>query len=78
MPLFEFRCPTCDHRFEELVSGDAVPPCPSCQAIVTERLISACRIQGACARGGYSPDSAAGTASGKCGGCSGGNCASCH
>ena len=78
MPLFEFHCSRCDNRFEELVSGDARPPCPACAAEETERLISACRIQGAAAQGGYSPDSAAGTSSGKCGGCAGGHCASCH
>lgn len=40
MPLFEYRCPTCDSQFELLIRGSAVPACPSCGSTSLERLIS--------------------------------------
>jgi putative FmdB family regulatory protein len=32
MPLYEYRCSKCGHKFETLVrsSGDAAPKCPAC------------------------------------------------
>jgi putative FmdB family regulatory protein len=42
MPIYEYRCTSCDTRFEELVSASAKagPPCPSCGAENPERLFS--------------------------------------
>jgi putative FmdB family regulatory protein len=40
MPLYDFRCPSCKHRFEELVKLDEVPQCPKCGAAPAERLQS--------------------------------------
>lgn len=40
MPLYDFQCPRCRHRFEELVKGDAVPTCPKCGATDPRRLQS--------------------------------------
>jgi putative FmdB family regulatory protein len=37
MPIFDFRCASCGHRFEELVRGDQAPTCPSCAAANAER-----------------------------------------
>ncbi len=31
MPIFEYTCEECNHRFELLVHGSTVPSCPSCQ-----------------------------------------------
>jgi len=31
MPIFEYRCSTCDHRFELLMRGSETPRCPSCE-----------------------------------------------
>ena len=45
MPIYEFECPSCGHRFEELVGShvgretDEVA-CPSCGAAKVERLLS--------------------------------------
>ena len=30
MPLFEYQCKTCGHRFEALVVGSRTPACPRC------------------------------------------------
>lgn len=39
MPMFDFVCTACGHKFEELVSGDDAPACPQCGA-GTERQMS--------------------------------------
>ncbi|HET9481245.1 MAG TPA: zinc ribbon domain-containing protein, partial [Candidatus Polarisedimenticolia bacterium] len=39
MPLFDFLCDSCGHRFEELVSEGEVPPCPECGGAKAERLL---------------------------------------
>lgn len=42
MPIYEYRCATCDERFEELVRGpDAAVTCPGCGGAEAERLLSA-------------------------------------
>ncbi|MEX0702680.1 MAG: zinc ribbon domain-containing protein [Planctomycetales bacterium] len=41
MPLFEFRCPRCDSRFELLVRNGERPACPDCGAQDPEKLLSA-------------------------------------
>ncbi len=41
MPIYEYRCPDCDERFEELARNpDVIVPCPSCGAAEAERLLS--------------------------------------
>ena len=30
MPLFEYTCDGCDHRFEQLVTAERKPACPKC------------------------------------------------
>ena len=79
MPIYEFRCTHCRQEFEELASATAsdTPACPSCASPETEKLMSCCHHTGGGGdydSGGYSP----GGGGGGCGGCSGGNCASCH
>lgn len=46
MPLYEFRCSSCGHAFEELVGPhvgveEAAVACPQCRAEGPERLVSA-------------------------------------
>jgi putative FmdB family regulatory protein len=42
MPIYEYRCPACDERFEELVRNpDVAVACPSCGGAEAERLLSA-------------------------------------
>jgi putative FmdB family regulatory protein len=40
MPLYEFECPACGERFEELVTGSECPPCPECGASEPVRVYS--------------------------------------
>ncbi len=41
MPIYDFACVSCDDTFEELQRSDAPsPPCPSCGAEETKRLLS--------------------------------------
>jgi putative FmdB family regulatory protein len=32
MPIFEYICRACHHRFETLVTASRTPACPACQA----------------------------------------------
>jgi putative FmdB family regulatory protein len=51
MPIYEYRCARCDHRFEALVFGSRQPSCPACQGTVLEKQHStfATHIAGAAA-----------------------------
>jgi len=40
MPLYEFKCAACGHRFDELVRVDELPPCPRCGNAAPERQFS--------------------------------------
>jgi len=42
MPIYEYRCKSCDHEFEEFIrSGDSEPEaCPECETPSVTRLIS--------------------------------------
>ena len=37
MPLFEYQCKTCGHRFEALVVSSRTPSCPRCQSDQLEK-----------------------------------------
>lgn len=41
MPIFEYQCPQCDHRFEALIRGEEPADCPECGSMKSERLFSA-------------------------------------
>jgi putative FmdB family regulatory protein len=40
MPLFEFACRDCGHRFETLVTGDRAAACPECRSADLDKLVS--------------------------------------
>ena len=40
MPLFEYQCKTCGHRFEALVVGSRTPACPRCKSDELEKQLS--------------------------------------
>lgn len=73
MPIYEFKCEKCGKEFEEMTGLDAeAPHCPDCGGL-SKRLMSACRRFKKASGGDY----AAPASGGGCGGCMGGNCASC-
>jgi putative FmdB family regulatory protein len=79
LPIYEFACRSCDHRFEELVkvngSSPAVP-CPECGSGDTARLMSAFAVRSVAGKSeGLASAFSSGTAAG--GGCCGGACG-CH
>jgi putative FmdB family regulatory protein len=37
MPLYEYACQACDHKFETLVRGGDLPECPSCHGTHLEK-----------------------------------------
>lgn len=41
MPLYDFRCIDCDHRFEAQVPYGESPTCPACGHAEAERVLSA-------------------------------------
>ena len=45
MPIYEYECSGCGHRFEYLVlPSSPTPECPSCQQKDLKRLISLCAV----------------------------------
>ena len=46
MPIYEYECNGCGHRFEYLVlpSSSDAPECPSCKKKDLQRLISLCAV----------------------------------
>ena len=41
MPIYEYACQSCDHRFEELVSSyGTLVACPQCTSGEVEKLLS--------------------------------------
>jgi len=40
MPLYEYDCCGCGHRFEALVRGSTPPTCPSCGSEALDRILS--------------------------------------
>jgi putative FmdB family regulatory protein len=40
MPLFEFACRSCGHKFEYLTRGGQSPACPSCSGEDLEKQLS--------------------------------------
>jgi putative FmdB family regulatory protein len=39
MPIFEYACKNCDHRFEAIVLGRRKPRCPACSSGELERQV---------------------------------------
>ncbi len=50
MPLYEFECRGCGSRFEQLVRGEGLPTCPSCESTDLERLLSMFAVSSAATR----------------------------
>ncbi len=44
MPIYEYKCRKCGHKFEKLVFGEEKIKCPKCQSGMVKKLISAPNI----------------------------------
>lgn len=44
MPIYEYRCKSCDHDFQLLVRGETTPQCESCGSEDLEKLLSLPRV----------------------------------
>jgi putative FmdB family regulatory protein len=40
MPIYEYRCESCGHEFEQLIRTGDTPACPSCKGQTLARLLS--------------------------------------
>jgi putative FmdB family regulatory protein len=40
MPIYDFRCASCGHLFEELVKVGRIPHCPACNGNDVEKRVS--------------------------------------
>ncbi len=40
MPLYDYHCPACGHRFEALVRAGQTPACPQCAGTALEKAVS--------------------------------------
>lgn len=40
MPIFEYVCTQCTHRFEAIVLGGEAPHCPTCESDALEKQLS--------------------------------------
>ena len=40
MPIFEYACQECGHKFETLVRSHTVPTCPRCHSTQLEKKLS--------------------------------------
>lgn len=77
MPIYEFRCNACGHRFEKLCpmgENGANIDCPKCKTGRPHRVMSSFSAKST-GDAGFSGPAAAG--GGGCAGCSSSNCGSC-
>ncbi|MEW6137300.1 MAG: zinc ribbon domain-containing protein [Thermodesulfobacteriota bacterium] len=72
MPIYEYKCETCNDSFETLVFGKEEVVCPKCGGEVS-RLMSCCSFKSAA--GDFKTS---GTGKSGCSTCSATSCASCH
>jgi putative FmdB family regulatory protein len=40
MPIFEYRCEACGHKFEAILFGAQMPECPQCHTEKLEKQLS--------------------------------------
>lgn len=77
MPIYEYRCKACDHRFETLVfsSSDRVA-CPSCGTEELTRMFSVFAFNSGGDKG--QAGSRMGSGASGCSGCTATSCKNCH
>ena len=66
MPIYEYVCKQCEHRFEALVSRAGAARCPQCESKRLEQQYSAFAVGAAKGKGRFAKSAPSG---GACGGC---------
>jgi putative FmdB family regulatory protein len=61
MPIFEYICKQCDHRFEAIVLGSQKAACPKCESKRLSQQLSSFAVGGDAAKASGSPAGACGT-----------------
>jgi putative FmdB family regulatory protein len=56
MPIYEYECRGCRHRFEQLIIHSTTPQCPSCKGQDLERLVSMFGVDSETTRGASTMD----------------------
>jgi len=75
MPIYEYKCGSCQNQFETIVfRSNEVVCCPNCNSAEVTKLMSACSFKSEGNDG--SVKKSAGTSG--CSGCSATSCATCH
>ncbi|NLW73054.1 MAG: zinc ribbon domain-containing protein [Chloroflexi bacterium] len=72
MPIYEYKCPSCQHTFEairKMAEADDPISCPACRQQVSNRMISVCNA--------ISEGQSLTHSGSSCSGCTSGNCGSC-
>ncbi|HEY6307877.1 MAG TPA: zinc ribbon domain-containing protein [Candidatus Angelobacter sp.] len=64
MPIFEYVCQKCEHRFEAIVLGSKSPKCPKCESKSLNQQLSRFAVGGERSSGSSAADAA-----GACGTC---------
>jgi putative FmdB family regulatory protein len=77
MPIYEYRCNSCNKEFETLVLGKDIPACPGCDSQDLSRLMSKCGFVSKSTGPGGESQVTSSAGSSACGSCSAGSCASC-
>jgi putative FmdB family regulatory protein len=70
MPIFEYRCEACGHRFEAILFGEQTPECPKCHTEKLEKQLSTFAVS----TGGHTAAPAAGCGQTNCCMMNGGGC----
>ncbi len=80
MPIYEYKCASCDDVFEALVrsmSDTSPQKCPKCGGRKTKKLMSMFAAQGTRAKSTSGSGNGHGSSCG-CGSCGGGHCSTCR
>jgi len=65
MPLFEYKCSECDHKFEELVANsESKVTCPKCASEKVSKLLSVFAASGTSSSGSLLPSAQSSCGSG--------------
>ncbi len=55
MPLFEYQCGSCGHRFEHLTRSSVTPSCPNCHSTILEKQLSVFAVGSSAVSSGPKP-----------------------